>query len=226
MYKNATYREKFADLQEWTPLIIESVKKDLKNDHLKKDFYFAKKFLNSKNIQKVTVEELTKAYQQAIAQEENGEEIGEFIASRWLLKNSELYHFFEQQLSKIDANFTDLEELSSEQSKQLIENSNHQFGPSQTYLFAVLNSVVFPSAVFQLLRKQAIESNQQKQVQAQKDQELHSLESMRLEFEREKNRLTDKYEKKLSGLQKKYLTDVEMLKKQVSQLQRRIQEKK
>jgi hypothetical protein len=226
MYKNATYREKFADLQEWAPIIIESVKKDLKNDHLKKDFYFTKKFLASKNFQKATTDELATAYQQAIAEEENGEEIGEFIASRWLLKNSELYHFFEQQLSKIDSNFTDLEELSSEHSQELIQASNAQFGAPQTYLFAVLNSVVFPEASFQALRKQAKETNQQQTEATKTQQEQQSVESMRAGFEREVNRLTDKYEKKLAGLQKKYLVDMETLKKQVSQLQRKLQDKK
>lgn len=225
MYKNATYREKFAELQEWTPLIIESVKKDLKNDHLKKDFYFTKKFLASKNFQKASTEELAQAYQQAIAEEENGEEIAEFIASRWLLKNSELYHFFEEQLSKIDANFTELEELSPEHSQKLIQASNSEFGAPLTYLFAVLNSVVFPAESFQSLKKQAIEKNQQQMEESQSQEEQNSLDSMRRKFEQDVNRLTDKYEKKLSGLQKKYTTDIDTLKKQISQLQRKLQGK-
>lgn len=96
MYKNATYKEKFADLQEWIPLLVEAVKKDLRNEHLKKDLNFVKKFLSSKNVHKVTIEELAEAYQKAIQEEEQGEELAEFITSRWLLKNSELYEFFEK----------------------------------------------------------------------------------------------------------------------------------
>ncbi len=48
---------------------------------------------------------------------------------------------------------------------------------------------------------------------------------MRQAFEREIARLTDKYEKKLAGLQKKYITDMENFKKQISQLQRKLQDK-
>src|ERR1700726_3667878 len=113
MYKNATYKEKFADLQEWVPFLVESVKKDLRQEHLKKDFAFVKKYLSSKNIHKVTTEELAEAYQKAI-QEEQGEELAEFITSRWLLKNSEMYEFFEKQLSQIHPDFTNLEEIAPE----------------------------------------------------------------------------------------------------------------
>ena len=55
MYKNATYREKFADLKEWIPFLVEAIKKDLRNEHLKKDIFFVKKFLSSKNIHKITI---------------------------------------------------------------------------------------------------------------------------------------------------------------------------
>src|ERR1700753_103218 len=135
MYKNATYKEKFADLQEWIPLLIESVKKDLRNEHLKKDFYFVKKFLSSKNIHKVSTDELAQAYQKAIQEEEQGEELAEFITSRWLLKNSELYNFFEQQLSQINPDFTNLEEIELGQAQALIDASIHEFGAPHTYLF-------------------------------------------------------------------------------------------
>ena len=44
-------------------------------------------------------------------------------------------------------------------------------------------------------------------------------------FETEMARVKDKYEKKLNGLQKKYQVDVENLKKQIAQLQRKLQER-
>lgn len=225
MYKNATYKEKFRDLQEWLPLIIESVKKDLKNEHLRKDFQFVKKFLSSKNVQKVTTDELVQAYYQAIQEEEKGDELAEFITSRWLLKNSELYDFFEQKLSRLSPDFTTIEEIDPTQAQTLIDASIHQFGAPHTYLFAVLNSVVFTKEKFESLRQQA-----QKQHQQQIERQQHSLaqlsaDQLRKGFEREIARLTDKYEKKLAGLEKKYHHDVEGLKKQISQLQRKLQGK-
>lgn len=225
MYKNATYKEKFADLKEWMPIIIDSVKKDLRNDHLKKDLYFVKKFLSSKNIQKVTTEELTQAYQQAIQEEEKGEEIAEFIVSRWLLKNTELYNLFETNLSRISSDFTVLEDLSPSDAQTLAESSTKEFGPIPTYLFAVLNSVVFPKETFDQLKRQAKDALHHQSTHAATEQEKATLESMQRACEREIARIEDKYEKKLAGMQKKYLLDVEQLKKQMAALQRKLQAK-
>lgn len=226
MYKDTTYKEKFALLNDWLSLIVDSVKKDLKNEHLKKDIFFVKKFLNSKNLNKITTDDLTEAYQQAISEEEKGEEIAEFITSRWLMKNSELYDFFETRLSQINPNFSDLEELTVDQASSLMEDSVHQFGAPQTYIFAVLNSVVFPKDVYHRLEGQAKQQSQAHTEQTNREAEQLNLENMKSSYEREMARLTDKYEKKLSGLQKKYLADVEALKKQVSHLQRKLHEKK
>jgi hypothetical protein len=225
MYKNATYKEKFADLQEWIPFLIESLKKVLRNEHLKKDVYFVKKFLSSKNIHKITTEELADAYQKAIQEAEQGEELAEFITSRWLLKNSELYEFFESQLSRIDPDFTNLEEIQPVQAQALIDASIRQFGALQTYLFSVLNSVVFPRESFQHLKTQAQQHQEMQEEESRKATEQFTVDQIRKNFELEMTRLTDKYEKKLAGLQKKYINDVENLKKQVAQLQRKLQGK-
>lgn len=225
MYKNATFKEKYADLENWIPYLIESVKKDLRNEHLKKDYYFVKKFLPSKNIHKATTEELSEAYRKAIQEEPEGEKLAEFITSRWLLKNSELYEFFERNLSKIDPNFTDLEEIDPLKAQSLIAASVEEFGALHTYLFSVLNSVVFPKESFQQLKNEALEAQQKQSTETKRRVEEHSAEQMRKNFEVEIARLTDKFEKKLAGLQKKYHTDVECLKNQVAQLQRKLQGK-
>lgn len=225
MYKNASYKEKYAALDEWFPSIIESVKKDLKNEHIKKDYSFAKKYLSSKNPNKLTTEELVQAYKKAIAEDEKGEELAELLTSRWLLKHSDIYDFFEQQLSRIYPDFTTIEELEMAPSQNLIELARQEFGSSHTYLFAVLNSVVFPADIFKQLHEQA-----QNETLVQKEQQslIHenlSLENLKTTYETEIARLTDKYEKKLAGLQKKYVIDIESLKRQVAQLQRKLNEK-
>lgn len=226
MYKNATYKEKFADLKEWIPYLVETVKKDLRNEHLKNDMYFVKKFLASKNIHKVTTEELAQAYEKAIQEEEHGENLAEFITSRWLLKNTELYEFFEKQLSQIHPDFANLEEMTPQQAQTLIEASNREFGAPHTYLFAVLNSVVFPGESFDKLKRQARDQQVKQVEESQQAKEQLTTEQMRKEFERETAKLTDKYEKKLAGLQKKYLADTEALKKQLAALQRKIHQEK
>jgi len=226
MYKNATYKQKFADLKEWIPHLVETVKKDLRSDHLKKDLFFVKKYLASKNIHKMTTAELAEAYAKAIQEEETGEDIAEFITSRWLLKNSELYEFFEKQLSTINPDFASLEVLTPEQAQVLIEASNKEFGPTHTYLFSVLNSVVFPVETFEQLKQQAQNHQADQEIELFKALEKSSAEEMQLQFQREIARTTDKYEKKLSGLQKKYVADVEALKKQIATLQRKLNQEK
>lgn len=225
MYKNATYKKKFADLAEWMPLIIETTKKDLKNEHLKKDLFFVKKYLDSKNIQKVTTEELAEAYAKAIQDEEKGEDIAEFIVSRWLLKNTELYTLFEKYLNQITSDFTALEELHPDQTHALLEDSIQQFGAVPTYLFAVLNSVVFSRETFEHLNKLARTSHQEIVQEMFSEQEKRNVEMVSIAYDREISRLTDIFEKKLNGMQKKYLLDVEQLKKQIAILQRKLQEK-
>lgn len=224
MYKDASYKEKYADLQEWLPFIIEGIKKDLKNEHLKKDFYFAKKYFSSKNLSKLTTDDLVHAYQNAIKTEENGEALAEFITSRWLMQNADLYDFFETSLSQISPDFTSLEEIDLQRAQTIINDASREFGTVSTYIFSVLNSVVFPAEVFKKLAKQAKQEAETAQEEVVQLSEKMSIENMQKAFEREVARLTDKYEKKLSGLQKKYHTDIEVLKKKVAQLQRKLQE--
>lgn len=225
MYKNSTYREKFAHLKAWFPSMIEAVKKDLRNEHLKKDAVFARKFLSSKNIHRIGTEELAEAYQRAVQEEEQGEQIAEFITSRWLLNNSEIYEFFESQLSAISPDFTLLEELTPAQSKALIDAAEEQFGLPRTYIFSVLNSVVFPKEVFLDLQSKAEKKREAALREEMAAEEQKQAAHTQATFERELSKQADKYEKKLQGLQKKYTTDVDRLKKQLADLQRKLQGK-
>jgi len=224
MYKNASYKEKFNEVKQWAPNIIESIKKDIKNDHLKKDLYFVKTYFAGKNLQKITTEELTEAYLQALEKEEKAEDIAEFLISCWLMKNPELYALFENHLSQISEDFSALEELTPEQTEKLIGPAVAQFGAYNTYLFSVFNSVVFPSDTFTKLKKQAEKSFHETAVQQKTEKEQQSLDSLAKKHEAEIARLTDKHEKKFLGLQKKYQLDQEALKKQVASLQRKLNE--
>ncbi len=224
MYKNASYKEKILAVEEWAPIIIDSIKKEVKNDHLKKDLYFVKKYLPTKNIQKITVEELSEAYLSALKNEEKAEEIAEFLISCWLIKNPELYALFENHLSKISADFSELEELTPEQSKELIEPAVNEFGAFSTYLFSVFNSVVLPKETFESLKKQAAQSLKELTEKKNSETEQLSMETLLKKHENEIARLADKHEKKFLGLQKKYQLDQDALKKQVAALQRKLHE--
>lgn len=222
MLKNASYKEKFVMLEGWLPIILEEIKRDLKQDHLKRDALFMKKYFPGKSFNKLTLEDLSQGYLKAIA--DDSEVLGEFISNRWLLKHGDIYQCFEEELTKINPNFNALDELELEQSRQIVGKSVVQFGAPTTYLFSVLNSVVFPGEIYKQLAEEALREVEADRSGKKKDAGVKSLEMLQHEHEAELGRLVDKYEKKLLGLQKKYVTDVEALKKQVASLQRKLVE--
>ena len=223
MLKDSTHKEKFAMLKNWMPYILDSVKKDLKNEHLKKDWNFVKQYLPSKNINKLTVQELTEAYSRALEQDERAEDLAEFLTNRWLLKNTEIYHFFESELTKIAPNFSEIDELDRAKSHDLMHGAIEKFGAPKTYLFCVLNSVVFPQDIFEELNRKAQQTIVNEESQSLVNQENASLEALQLSYEQQIARLKDKYEKKILGLEKKYHCDIESYKKQIALLQRKLQ---
>lgn len=222
MLKNTTYKDKFAMLDSWVPLIIETVKRDLKSEHLKNDMAFVRHYFPGKNPAKLSGDEMAPAYSHAIATAEKSEELAEFIANRWLLKNGDLYHYFERELSKLNPDFGELETLDKSTATKMMEEAVQQFGPIDTYLFCVLNSVVFPEETFKTLGQRAKSHVvTQKEAEERHHQEA-SGEALKRNYELHIARLTDKYEKKILGLQKKYIQDVDTLKKQVTALQRKL----
>lgn len=226
MLKDMTYQEKFVVLNDWIPSIIEEVKKDLRHDHLKRDIGFARQFFPSKNPSKLTIEELVSGYDKALAKPEIAEELGEFISNRWLLKNTDLYYFFEENLKKVTNDFQDLKELERPFADKLAEEASRLFGPGKVYLFSVLNSVVFPKEVLDNLHKEAIRERAKKRELASEDLELKTWQDKEKNYQLQLSRLEDRYEKKILGLQKKYQIDIETLKKQIAALQKKVQETK
>lgn len=222
MLKNTTYKEKFALLTPWMHRIIDPIKKEIKNEHLRKDWSFFNQYFAGKNLNKISLEELAQGYSEAMTQHEKAEELGEFLTNRWLLKHSDIYHHFEQELNQVDENFNELDMLDKEQSQRMMEKAVAHFGAPKTYLFCILNSVVFPEEVYKALGLKAEQEISNKQAEEERQQERRSLEEIQRNCDQQIARLTDKYEKKLAGLQKMYVQDVEALKKQISALQRKL----
>lgn len=216
MLKDSTYQQKFATLKSWMPLIVESIKRDLKNARI------AGNYLPSKPASKLTAEELCEGYARAIAEDENGEAIGEWVAQHWLLKKPELYGFFEQKLSLINPQFDQIEEIEPSKAKEIIAEAAQQFGAPDVYLFSIINAVVFPADILDDLAKRAEREVHEKSAQRQQAAEEKSLEKLVAGYEQQIARLTDKYEKKLQGFERKYLNDTESLKKQIALLQKRL----
>jgi hypothetical protein len=222
MLKDASQQQKFAMLRSWMPSIIEVIKKDLKNEHLRGDAAFRKKYFATRDLNKLSTQELAEAYSDAIGAGD-ADPIAEFIINRWLIKNSEIYNYFEGQLQTIAKEFTELTEIEASKATQIVEGATAQFGAPRTYQFAVLNSVVFPKSVFDQLGARAEKDAKafQEELSEKRAKEL-AIKDQR-QFEMEISRLEDKYEKKLIGLQKKYIDDTTALKKQIAALQRRLE---
>ena len=123
MIKDSTYKEKFVLLKKWMPSIVDSVKKDLKNEHLKKDWGFVKQYFPGKNPNKLTAEELAQAYAHAIENGENAEELAEFVSNRWLLKHTDLYYHFEKELTKVSPDFNELQELDKQKATEIMDGA-------------------------------------------------------------------------------------------------------
>ncbi len=225
MLKEATYKEKFQILKKWMPEIADSVKKELKNDHLKKDWMFAKKYFAGKNLNKITTSDLADGYVSAIANEEKAEEIGEFISSCWLLKNGEIYHYFEEELKKINPDFSSIEKLDPADSKKIALGAAEEFGAFKTYVFSILNSVAFQDAELKQLESFAEKDLLGNKVKEEAEEKHQSIEGATKAFDLKLARLTDKYEKKILGLQKKYTEDVGAYKKQIAILQAKLNQK-
>jgi hypothetical protein len=224
MLKDMTYQQKFEILSAWMPSILEAIKKDVK-EHLQTDKQFFKSHFSGKQIQKISPEELAPAYERAIAKED-GEKLGEFIAVRWILKHSDVYHYFEKHLKAIDPKFDELQVLQDDVAHKLMVDAVHNYGAVKTYLFSVMNSVVYPDHLYETLKDKALQEYQQQHQETAIASETATLEDLKKRHELELRRTVDKYEKKLSGLQSKYITDTETLKKQMSLLQRKLHEQK
>lgn len=222
MLKDATYQIKFKMLDTWLSTIIDQIKKDLKQDHLQRDPVFCKVHFPGKNVSKITLEEMTVPYRTLLSQE-GGEDVSEFITNRWLLKNAEIYHFFEEELKAVTPDFSEIEVLDEEKSRKIIADSVRRFGAPRTYIFSVLNSVVFPEKLYKELANEAESHRDQSAQVAEQKKEQQNLESIQRTHEAEIARLTNKFEKTILGLQKKYLIDTEALKKQIAALQRKLQ---
>lgn len=222
MLKQNTYQEKFNLLAPWMAFIMKDVKKDLKNEHLKKDARFARHYLAGRDPNKLSDEELAAIYTDAIATNEKGEDLADYIANRWIMKHGELYNYFALELGKINPDFNELELLEEQPSVMIMEGAIREFGALKSYLFSVMNSVVFPPEIYTQLERKAHEEATKENLANDEQKKIDDLQSMQRSYDLQISRLTDKYEKKLQGLQKKYHTDIALLKKQIADLQRKM----
>ncbi len=210
MIEEKTYKVKFELVEPWTFQILSEIKRELKNDHLPKNPAFSAKYFSKKAIQKLTVEEMSQAYLTEL--KEGNEELGEWVASRWVLKNTEVYQYFVTMLERINPNYDEIEEIEDAKGDPMMQQSCILNGAIPTYIFSVFNQVAFTPAVYEKLREKAL---------AEMKNSSEAKEEKKIDYEEVIRKLTDKYEKKLLGLQNKYTADTASLKKQIANLHRK-----
>lgn len=147
---------KLLSLEDCFPLVISILRNDLK-DHLRQNpDFFHMYFPGQDNVQALTVEQLSEGYKHAISNDldPHRNEMAEYIATSWLMRNAEIYKHFEKALSNINPEFDTIHELDVETSNQLVMSAADRFGYVCTYLFCVLCSVEIHSLVFAQLKEE------------------------------------------------------------------------
>src|SRR3990167_8037866 len=81
--------------------------------------------------------------------EKGDEELGDFLLSTWVMKQADLFQYFHQKLSSLNADYEQLigipQDLEQEMKKEILA----EFTALEAYLFSILNSVVFSKEVLQ-----------------------------------------------------------------------------
>lgn len=208
-------RNQFETLQNWTQVVLNDIKKDLKNDHLPADPVLHKTYFGNRPLNRLSAEEIFAAYEKELLK--GSEELAAFVVNRWVFKHGDLYQHFADRLEKINPHFDQIETLSEEESAAILADAEEQFGAIPTFLFSVLNGVAFPDPVIEELRKRAEQEQKELQTEAQVREQQQSLEKILAAHQREVARLNDK----ILGVQKKYTNDTEALKKQIRALQKK-----
>ncbi|WP_213318156.1 hypothetical protein [Chlamydiifrater volucris] len=209
------YTECLKRLHPWFKEIISLVKKDLKQEHLAKDARFVKEFFPGKKFSSLSTEELSEGYLKVIENSSGEhEELASFIASRWVLKKTEIYDHFFDALSSISRETESIKSIPADISKPLIRSALERFCAIDVYLFSEMNFVVFSFEEKEFLRQKALEAISLLKDEVSSDVSTEILTAVKS--------CSDRYEKKISGMQKKYLTDTIALKKQISTLQKKL----
>jgi hypothetical protein len=207
------YPAKFEILGPWIHDIFQLIKKELMRDA------FVQKHLPKRVLDKLPLEEFSAMYLKEIA--EGNEELGDKVLARWVLKHAELYHFFIEELSKVNPKYDEIVDLPSDVSSYILNTSVSRYGAVATYIFSILNAVVFTEDQLQHLREIALLEKSQAKPPAEEKSAFASIEEVHERYEAKMRKLVEKYEKRVLGIERKYVQDVEGLKKQIAELHRK-----
>ena len=209
----------FTLVRPWMNQILNTIKKDLKADHLAVDKTFYQAHFGHRPLNKLSMDEIFAVYEKELLA--GNPELCEWVVNRWVFKHGDAYRHFAERLSPINPNFHEIQSLTDAQAEQILAGATESFGAITTYLFSRLNEVVFSENIFNKLYQAALKETEETKDQLEKKNIEETIEQLKISHQRELNRIQEKYEDKLAGVQRKYTVDVEALKKQIRALQRK-----
>lgn len=223
MIKDLSLKLKFEFLGPVFGKVLHDIRRDVKQEHLKKDRDFVQRYFGKAHLDKVSAEDILHAYSKEIVQEGN-EDLASWVVSKWILKHAEMYEYFVSELSKVNPRFEEIQLLAMDVSKSMAAQAVDRFTLVDTYIFSVINSVAFPDEIFLHLKDQAQSLNEE-QLKKSASSDPVSVEELVRRHQEEIFKLSDRYEKRLQAVSKKYIQDIDGLKKQLALLQKRLSEK-
>lgn len=208
----------FQILQPWMPQILNTIKREIKTEHLPADLTFYRTHFGNKPLSRLTAEEIFKAYEKELIA--GNQELSEWVVNRWVFKHGDMYNHFAKRLAEINPNFEEIKTITESQAEYILDGAADLFGPIDLFLFSVLNGVVFPEVIMNRLKADADRALAASQQSGQ--QKVETPEETIARYQREMAKIEEKCESKIAGVMKKYSTDVEALKKQIRSLQQRL----
>lgn len=222
MIKDLPLKSKFEYLGEVLPRVLQDIRRDIRNEHMKQDREFVQKYFSKCHLEKISSSDIEKAYFAEIVTL-NNEDLGSWVISKWIMKHAEVYEFFVTELSKINPNFEEIELIDIDSSKSIVSKCMESFGVEDTYIFSLLNSVAFPDQMFEFLKSETSKNILKKQNVELVDSSI-DVSALVQKHEQELLKLADRYEKRLQATVKKYSQDIEGLRKQLGSLQKKLSE--
>jgi hypothetical protein len=213
-------KNKFQTIQIWIPAILSEIKKEIRTEHLASSPTFMRTHFGHRPLNRITNEEIFTIYEKELLT--GSPDLEDWVINRWVFKHGDVYQHFAERLSQIHPDFGSITSLDLSQSEKILEGASQAFGALPVYLFAYLNGVVFPEAVFEKLKIAAEKEETSKKLENQQREEQKNLLEAVEQAKKDIFTLHQKYENKMAGLLKKYATDTEGLKKQIRSLQQQL----
>ncbi|MEN9654631.1 MAG: hypothetical protein RL235_743 [Chlamydiota bacterium] len=211
----------FTQVQPWVASILSDIKKELRTEHLLKSPVFYRAHFGNRPHNRIPYEEIEAVYVRALA-EGSDADLADWVINRWVFQHGDIYEAFAEKLQQVNPDFTQIKELTLDESERVLDGMAERFGALNVYLFAWLNKVAFPESVFHRLQNLAESTTRLAKEEAEESKALVEKEALVKKHARDLEKLRLKCEDKIAGVMRKYDQDVAGLKNQIRALQKRM----